>query len=168
MNKCYAGIGSRETPKDVQVAMKELASDLGWFGWTLRSGAADGADAAFESGLLQHHPREIYLPWPRFNSHPSPLHDVCDEAMVIARAMHPHWDKLGSGARLLHGRNTYQVLGLTLDAPVQCVICWTPGGKGGGGTGQALRLAKSRSIPIFDLALWPVDSVRLALGLPRH
>ena len=50
-------------------------------------------------------------------------------------------------------RNGCQVLGLNLDDPVDAVVCWTKDGKGGGGTGQAIRIAKSRNIPIFDIAI---------------
>ncbi len=32
------------------------------------------------------------------------------------------------------------------------VVCWTPGGRGRGGTGSAIRLARSREIPVHDLA----------------
>jgi hypothetical protein len=31
------------------------------------------------------------------------------------------------------------------------VICWTSRGLGGGGTGQAIRIAKAHKIPVFDL-----------------
>jgi hypothetical protein len=31
-------------------------------------------------------------------------------------------------------------------------LCWTKGAAGGGGTGQAIRIARSRDIPVFDLA----------------
>jgi len=32
------------------------------------------------------------------------------------------------------------------------VVCWTPGARGRGGTGSAIRLARSRGIPVHDLA----------------
>jgi hypothetical protein len=50
-------------------------------------------------------------------------------------------------------RNCYQMLGLDLKTPVEFVICWTPQGKGAGGTGQALRIARDLKIPIYDLGL---------------
>ena len=37
-----------------------------------------------------------------------------------------------------------------MNTPSDFVICWTKGGKGQGGTGQALRLARDYNIPIFD------------------
>ena len=48
-------------------------------------------------------------------------------------------------------RNMHQVLGLTLDVPTDFIVCWTPDGKASGGTGQALRVAKDFSIPIYNL-----------------
>jgi hypothetical protein len=48
-------------------------------------------------------------------------------------------------------RNSFQVLGPDLQSPVSFVVCWTTGGKISGGTGQALRIAKDLSIPIFNL-----------------
>ncbi len=48
-------------------------------------------------------------------------------------------------------RNCHQVLGCDLRTPSDFIICWTKNGKGLGGTGQALRIAKEYNIPIFDI-----------------
>jgi cell division GTPase FtsZ len=53
--------------------------------------------------------------------------------------------------RKLHARNAMIVLGKNLDDPVDFIICWTPGGTGSGGTGQALRIARAYGIPVYDL-----------------
>ena len=45
-------------------------------------------------------------------------------------------------------RNSYQVLGLKLDLPVQFIICYTDGN---GGTQQALRIANHYNIKIINL-----------------
>lgn len=50
--KYYAGIGSRETPTRVLQLMIKAAQRLAQRGYTLRSGGADGADAAAVVGLL--------------------------------------------------------------------------------------------------------------------
>jgi hypothetical protein len=60
----YAGIGSRETPADVMALMGRVAARLEVLGWTLRSGAAQGADQAFEAGVSSK--KEIFLPWKGF------------------------------------------------------------------------------------------------------
>lgn len=63
MNKIYAGIGSRKSPKDQINVMIKLAQVLGKARFILRSGGADGADLAFEYGAsLVKGPMEIYLP----------------------------------------------------------------------------------------------------------
>ena len=130
MNRVYAGIGSRETPHLVQIDMREIAGYLfNKFGYILRSGAADGADAAFES-----------------------LFTVDEEATKLAENYHPAWDSLSPITRLLMIRNGYQVLGKNLNDPVEFIVCWTPGGKIKGGTGQALRIAKAFNIPVFNMA----------------
>lgn len=48
--KYYTGIGSRETPEDIQSWMKAFAIRMQKHGYTLRSGGAGGADSAFEHG----------------------------------------------------------------------------------------------------------------------
>ncbi len=159
----YTGIGSRSTPEPMQEIMAELAYKLGKDGWILRSGCAPGADSAFEWGAWQaqlHHdaPRpELYLPWPKFNGRHQDAVRLCaatPEASAIAAEFHPAWDGLWRGARALISRNTHQILGPDVTAPVlsRFVVCWTEGAKGGGGTGQALRIAKHHEVPISDLA----------------
>jgi hypothetical protein len=155
MSCFYAGIGSRETPAAVRARFFMLAKELGEAGWTLRSGGAEGADQAFESGLEPHHPREIYLPWPGFSGNRSRLFKPTTEAFELAKQFHPAWERCSAAARRMHARNMHQVLGQDLASPAELVVCWTPDGRGGGGTGQAIRLAKSRDIPIFDFGRGP-------------
>lgn len=47
---CYTGIGSRETPAEILEIFEHLGAWFAKKGYTLRSGHADGADAAFENG----------------------------------------------------------------------------------------------------------------------
>lgn len=133
----YAGIGSRETPQAVLDCFERLGYWLARKGYVLRSGHADGADSAFESGCLKANGEmEIYLPWKGFNGSASSyiLKDN-DEAITIASRFHPAFDRLSQGAQKLQARNSYQVLGYGLDSPSAFVICWTKNGKGSGGTG---------------------------------
>lgn len=161
--KAYAGIGSRQTPAEVLTLMTQIGRELAKNGWTLRSGGADGADWAFEHGaMLGMHPEllepwpEIYLPWPHFNDRPSgpDVPEPQPEAYDIARRFHPAWDRCSRGAKALHARNVHQILGPDVTRPTysRFVVCWTRGAAGGGGTGQALRIAKHYDVPIFDLA----------------
>lgn len=152
----YAGIGSRKTPKQMLSFMKYLGSHMHLNGYTLRSGAADGADSAFEIGCnLAKGPKEIFLPWNGFNGRFVSERGVyCgypSEAIVIARDHHPRWSGLSPAAKKFHTRNVAQVLGRDLQTHSSLVICWTPEGKISGGTGQALRIANSYKIPILNL-----------------
>lgn len=157
----YAGIGSRETPPDILTMMTRLARKLGGLGWVLRSGGAPGADEAFESGAVDALEREIYLPWPGFNN-PGGTTRVAyvtpaPAAFELAARFHPGWAGLGRGARALLARNGHQVLGKDLKSPSAFILCWTPDGAfwgtsmRTGGTGQAIRIANFKKIPVFNL-----------------
>jgi hypothetical protein len=149
--KYYAGIGSRETPAEVLEQMENIATYLCYVqGYILRSGGAEGADSAFEAGTAIEK-KEIYLPWKNFNDNVSSLYEVSNEALELAKRYHSRWDNLSQGAQKLHGRNVYQILGMNLKTPVKFVICWTKDGKASGGTGQAMRIAIDKKIPIFNL-----------------
>lgn len=148
----YAGIGSRDTPPFVMQDMFHLGRQLAQAGWTLRSGAAVGADRNFELGAKSAGGAcEIFVIEP--DGDPTHVVPEFDAALLrLAREHHPAWHKLGANGRKLHARNGCQVLGLDLLSPADAVICWTPGALGGGGTGQAIRIATSHNIPVYDLA----------------
>lgn len=155
----YAGIGSRETPRAVLREFWRLGRDLAHRGMTLRSGGADGADSAFEGGCDSvNGPKQIFLPWDGFQGrHEDRTPDrrvyvgVGPQALDLAGGIHPAWKSCSRGARALHARNGYQVLGPKLDTPVDFVICWTKHGLGQGGTGQAIRIALDRGIRVYDV-----------------
>lgn len=157
----YTGIGSRRTPEAICWKMCRLAEKLAERGYVLRSGGAEGADEAFECGVATNwQMKEIYLPWPKFNDNPSPLFNLHNQADAaeIAKSLHPAWDRLSLGARKLHTRNVYQVLGADLNSPSRFVVCWTSDGaetetsSSTGGTGGAIRLAVLHKIPVVNLA----------------
>lgn len=150
MNKFYAGIGSRETPQDVLDDFQKLGAFLAKHGFTLRSGAAEGADAAFEAGCDSiSGKKEIYLPWKRYNENLSQLLGT-KAGWDFAAEFHPTWDVLSLNAKLLIARNSHIVMGMNLDQPCDFIICWTPDGKEIGGTAQALRIAKKYKIPVYN------------------
>lgn len=140
--RAYAGIGARATPPDVCQLMTGYARRLEAIGYVLRSGHAVGADRAFEEGVLDAANKEIFLPKTSFPS---------DTALEIAASIHPAWHLCSEYARSCHGRNVYQILGETLDRPVQFVVCWTPNAEEVGGTRTAIVLAKQHSIPVYNL-----------------
>lgn len=151
----YAGIGSRRTPPRVLDVMRALADRLACDGHTLRSGAAEGADTAFERGARDAGGSiELFLPWRSYGARDEGvrLREPLREASLIASLRHPAWARCSSAVRRLHARNAHIVLGAQLDDPVAVVVCWTPGALGGGGTGQALRIARHLGVPVLDLA----------------
>lgn len=156
--KYYAGIGSRETPLEIQDLMRRISAYAEEKNFVLRSGAAQGADTAFESGVSSKNMMQIFIPWRSFSNkahhryaYASP--EIEKQAHEIAANFHPNWNACTNGAKALHARNVLQILGPYLDLPVNLVICWTKGASRKGGTGQALRIAHELNIPIFDLGI---------------
>jgi hypothetical protein len=164
----YAGIGSRATPAEVLALMEALGERLAGERWLLRTGLSPGADQAFYRGaLVNGGDVELYLPWPGFQADarmdlegasvrelPQPSAAAC----VLARRFHENWDTLAPHARQLLARDAHEVLGADLETPAQLLVCWTADGSRDGeelygdGTGQALRIASERGIPVLNLA----------------
>lgn len=164
----YAGIGSRDTPPEVMAKMKKIATILERLGFILRSGGAVGADAAFESGVLNKNNMNIYLPFTSFNERRhnginyiyvedfSKDYDEAHKSLIH----HPIGFKLKGSARKMMIRNYFQVCGLLGQSNSKFIICWTKGGANGisvkttwddGGTAQAIRIASSINIPVYNL-----------------
>ena len=153
----YAGIGARKTPKEVLAKMELAAMNLAVAHVVLRSGHAAGADAAFERGCdsvngwkeIFYVNRELQNSW---------LH--------VAEEYHPNWNACSDYAKRLHARNTPIILGADLMHPVQFVLCWTPGGKVTGGTGQALRITEAYRVPVFNMYYGnAIDELERYLGV---
>jgi len=144
----YTGVGSRKTPLHILQIMTEIANKMAKFGYTLRSGGAQGADSAFESGAGSL--KQIYY-----------AKDANAEAMAIAQRFHPAWDRLSTFAKKLHGRNAFQVLGMNLSIPSDGLLCWTPDQCSShshrsirtGGTGTAISIAEAYGVPISNLSV---------------
>jgi len=144
----YAGIGSRETPENVLVAMTKAAGRLAALGYTLQSGAAGGADTAFEAGAGAS--KQIFT-----------TRDATDTTRAIAKEIHPNPAALKPYPLNLMARNTNQIFGENLDSPVDFVLAWTPDGAESsadrsiktGGTGQAIDMASRKGIPVINMAI---------------
>lgn len=169
----FTGIGSRSTPPDILVLMQTVGQSMAKHGLVLRSGAAAGADTAFEQGCDQQQGgKEIFLPWNGFEavrgsglkrrvsergvyalSQGALTPQLVYDAEVISARYHPNWAQLTEPVRALHTRNVFQILGPALDKPTAFVVFWAPevSGKVQGGTGQAIRLAQALNIPTFNL-----------------
>jgi len=168
MRILYTGIGARATPGPLVDAheltplsrLKRWGYSLGKLDMILRSGAADGADHAFENGCdIANGKKEIYLPWAGFNESDSPLYYIPIEAFEAAADVYgASWKYISQPTKKLMARNMLQIMGFGLDTPSKFVLCWTPDGcntkqtrtKNTGGTGQAIAYAYEMEIPIFN------------------
>lgn len=137
----YAGIGSRRrTPDYILNMMTILASKLEEKGYILRTGHAQGADQAFEAGVIHDEHKEIFT-----------AKDATPQAIAMASGYHEFWDNCDAHTKKLHGRNAMIILGKKFKEPVKFVICYTPDGKFSGGTGLAMKIAETHKILIFNL-----------------
>ena len=159
--KPYTGIGARKTPTKVLKMMSGLATFLAAHDYVLRSGGAPGADTAFEEGCDRAGgEKEIYLPWKGFNKNKSDRFTMSLRAREIAEQFHPKWSALNDDGRLFMSRNSNQIFGDTgLGPRTQFIVCWTPNGAITGGTGQALRIASSYHIPVFNFGNMTPDKI---------
>ena len=152
----YAGIGHRDlggftepnTKEHIENVMAWIAGELEKFGYTLNSGGAKGADAAFEYGVQDAAHKKIF--------HPT---DATEETRAIAQELHPSHERLQGHALDLYARNTNQVFGRNLDTTIDFVICFTKDGceshttrsRDSGGTGQAIEMATRKGAPVFNM-----------------
>jgi hypothetical protein len=152
----YAGIGSRETPLTTCQEMSNIAMQLAIRGLILRSGRAkrpvkptpntDSADLAFEKGCDIVSGAKVIR-----------TSTIWQPAVDHAAKFHPNWGACNEYAQSLHARNSLIMVGDSFVEPVSFVVCWMPGGAIKGGTGQALRIADSLQIPVWNLAICSVD-----------
>lgn len=175
----YAGIGSRETPIDIQKEMYKIGKELESLGYIGQSGGATGADKAFE-GANQPWEKEDgtvagtkeftkskanVTRWAQYSKgRNSPTNmvvfkatDSNDTVRKIAKEIHPKKQDLSEKDGLnLHARNTFQVFGKNLDTPVDFVLFYAEEQKGlirpKGGTGQAVEMARLKGIPTINMA----------------
>jgi hypothetical protein len=169
----YAGVGSRETPKEILCYMRKIGFELAKRGYILRSGGADGADTAFEDGAKEAKgEREIFRAslFAKCNSTVAVVPSNMPEARRQAKEVVGHWNNCKDWVQDLHARNVCQILGDDFATPVEYVICWTPGAQTMGGTATAIKLAEKHNIPVINLANkedfdWLVDQLGIQLNV---
>lgn len=162
MLKMYGGIGARSTPTDILIIMNSTARLLATDGHCCNTGAAKGADQAFAEGAAEGNGQvQLMLPWASYEQDwvkglggPGFYPDVLiinkimnAQAFMSVDMFHPAPDNLTDAVKKLHARNHMIISG------VKFIICWTPGGEVVGGTGQALRIAASMGIPVYNLGV---------------
>lgn len=165
--KYYAGIGSRETPKEICNKMTEIASLLEKQDFVLRSGGAKGADHAFEIGISDPLMMDIYLPYINFNNKSGSKYIFISnsdhsnyKAAYESLKYHPRGFNMSHGTKVMMIRNYFQACGLVNQSNSKFVICWTPKAANGytikttyddGGSGQCIRIAAANDIPVYNL-----------------
>lgn len=156
-----AGIGSRKisgNPEAAEIFRKVFERFNGCLdgnraGILLRSGGSEGADMIAETTFKG--AKEIILPWTDFNgTHPDALiYRKDSEAEEIVNRLHPAPEKLKTGARKCIERDVWEIIGPPNSRrDANAVICWTPEAKMVGGTAMAMRVAKEKGIPIYNIA----------------
>jgi len=168
MSKIITGVGSRETPREILDVIRKVSKKLVLSGYTLRSGGADGADEYFYEGWLdawnqdEAVPKaEIYLPWTDFNGLQEGSNNlIVRDRLVLSRAeelvnqIHPAANKLSRGAKALHTRNCFQVLGKDLQTPSTLFLCYAKidsKGEPSGGTRTAIKIAERIGLKVNNL-----------------
>lgn len=172
MHKGFVAIvGSRETPLDELELMIRLGRTCTDLGLAVSSGDAFGADRAGWYGSKQSERyievgSRIYLTESYKNRARSnelgfiiaeDYPEKWDMAKALAFSARGNFNGLNEYGIGLHSRNCYQILGHTLDEPVQLMFFYAkPIGDGtrcSGGTNTAFQLAKQANIPkIVNLA----------------
>jgi hypothetical protein len=171
--KTYAGIGSRRlTPTEWDLCFR-TGKWLAQQGWTLKTGACQGADQAFAEGALTTEEDVIlYIPWPSYEfKWVEPArgqgavrrilrYDDID-AYASVNKFHPNPTILSDAIKKLHARN-FLIVNNT-----QFVIAWPkPTTKGRlGSTGQGIRIAANLGIQTIRMDE-PIDRTRVETKVP--
>lgn len=166
----YAGIGTREAPKEILAVMTKAAEYLQQRGFTLQTGFTykdkvtnldeEGSDKAFSDGSKSN--KVLFGPYGirvTINGVTTKKkYDFINDARsrAVVQEIHPAPDRLSEGAMRLMARNTSQVFGINLDTPVDFVLFYAkevPGSiRPEGGTGQAVQMARMKGIPTINMA----------------
>lgn len=154
-NKIYAGIGARNTPKDILYLMKIIGIYLASQVYILHTGAAQGSDQAFAEGAFSIKGRvSLFLPWTgyeknwwsKYNTNITVFNSQLDkEALNSVYQYHPNANRLKKSVIALHARN-YLIL-----KNAKFAICYTKDGAITGGTGQAIRIMNDMNKEVFNL-----------------
>lgn len=148
----FAGIGSRQMPQSMKPLVDKAIAMIKESGkYTLRSGGAIGADTIFENAWGSDK-KEIFLT-KNYTEKTNP------REFAIMREIHPKPQSLKGEGPAKQARNTNQIFGAKLDTPVDFVLCWTQDGAVNadqtttvtGGTGQAIRMASMKGIPVINM-----------------
>lgn len=163
----YAGIGSRETPKELEIEIGNVGSYLSECGYILRSGNARGSDKWFSNGCDSVGGRsEIILPFKGYGGgHKNEIiiqnKKLLKQATEIMKSIKHKSYTWNAKNTPYHRRNVFQILGVNLNTPVKFVICYTGTGAESendvismgenSGTSMAMVLADRLDIPVINM-----------------
>lgn len=167
-----ACIGTRNPTQEMREHCVKMGAWIVKCGGQVHSGNAEGIDFAFAEGGNSVDPTQVFLhlPWKGFNDHqihpknrmvlppyPEWMHD-------LTIRLHPRGPYLSRGPLALHTRNVaiVHLTNLCLAAPSDK--------KGGGGTGQGMRVAEDQGIELINLnhyerVAWRALAERIRGGL---
>ena len=162
LNKYATIIGSRDITDQEKELLEQISFNLIRKGYILRSGGDDGSDSV----VNYFNNVEIIIPWDNFNGlyHDGKrifsLKNLPDQIKAKERAMsiHPAPDRLSDGAKMLHTRNIYQVIGPQGAAGTKSnivIYCADEGEDGHpkGGTRTAVVYAKQLEVPTHNIRI---------------
>jgi hypothetical protein len=159
----YAGIGSRTITDRESAIIQKVASELSKKDLVLYSGNASGSDINFQIG--SNSKCVIFLPWKDFNNQEYHVSRSLKSYVVgdtqpglhSVQEFHPNPSSLSRGGKSLMARNYHQVVGYDTFPQVSFVICCANYKsvdnmmQVDGGTGQAVRIANSKNIPVVNI-----------------
>lgn len=167
MQKYFAGVGSRETPKNIMELMIRLGRTATDLGYKFRSGDAYNADKAFWYGVQQSKKfedigAEIIIIEDGFRGRTTDekifydysklSQDIKDQCMEIAKGVRGSFHGLNEMGIALHSRNVVQIKGLDLKSNVDILFLYAPLNRNGrvkGGTATAHDLAVKEEVPVI-------------------
>lgn len=168
----WTGVGSRSiTQEEQELAVYVAETITRHFGMVLRSGAAEGADTAFQKGVCNVDPKycQIWTPWNSFRpkeqhvgfpscSYITPTTEMFEKSRkaFIDTGIIPWFDNMKQGAQKLHGRNFYQVAGKHGE-PLSRICIYIAdedaNGEVKGGTRSAVLVSRHYDIPTYNLRI---------------
>ena len=156
--KYYTGVGSRETPSEIMDYMSSISWHLSDLGYVLRSGGADGADSAFQCNADPDN-TEIWIPWSKFAPPIAGNYITITDAQysfarefLLNNDILPWFDRMKQGAKKLHARNVFQIIGTSCKPSEFCLYYAEEdnNGKVSGGTRTAVEVARLVGVPCYN------------------
>jgi hypothetical protein len=174
LDERYACIGGRpfdamKNPTGLVDAQLQVCYELGVYlaelGIIVDSGNAPGADQAYGRGVNSVDPSllHLHLPWKSFEAHAVVagnvvhlLGDLDTKTLgfytELAAKYHNHWRNLKATVRPLMVRNSSIIIPPPATLATKRVIAFPSTKRGGGGTGQGMRIAEGEGIPLSDIS----------------